>query len=135
MRPQDAIRDVLRKRKEVVLAYLYGSSVKGYARSDSDLDLGILLDERFDADPLYPARIAIEIETQAHINRELDVRLLNGMPPRFLRQVIDGELVFAKDESDRVKFETEVIDSYLDFKPFYDQYDRVRRERLLSGAG
>jgi len=135
MHHKDAIGDVLKKRKEIVLAYLYGSSVKGYARSDSDLDLGILLDEKFDSDPLYPARIAIEIETQARIDRELDVRLLNGMPPRFLRQVIDGELVLARDESERVKFETEVIDSYLDFKPFYDQYDRVRRERLLSEAG
>jgi len=135
MYPKGEIRKLLEKRKEITLAYLYGSFVKGYARADSDLDLGILLDEKFDADPLYQSRIAVEIETQAHIDRELDVRVLNGMPPRFLRQVIDGELIFCKQESERVKFETEVIDSYLDFKPFYDQYDRMRRERLLKDAG
>jgi predicted nucleotidyltransferase len=134
MHPKDKIREVLERRKEVVLAYLYGSSVRGYERADSDLDLGILLREEFDADPLYPARIAMEIETKANIDRELDVRILNGMPPRFLRQVIDGELLFSRDESERVRFETGVIDSYLDFKPFYDQYDQKRRERLLGEA-
>lgn len=132
MNTKDRIKEVLRKRGEVILAYLYGSTVKGYARRDSDLDLGILLEEDFHPDPLYPARIALEIETQARTDREMDVRILNGMPLRFLRQVIDGDLVYSRRESDRVCFETTVVDRYLDFKPFYEQYDRNRRERLLG---
>jgi len=33
-----------------------------------------------------------------------------------------------------VRFETSVIDRYIDFKPFYEQYDEKRRERLLACA-
>lgn len=132
MDAKDRIRELLKKRREVILAYLYGSTVKGYASCESDLDLGILLEQDFQPDPLYPARLALDIETQARTEREVDVRILNGMPPRFLRQVIDGELAYSRDESERVRFETAVIDRYLDFKPFYEQYDRARRERLLG---
>ncbi len=132
---KEKIREVLEGRNEITLAYLYGSSVRGHLRDDSDLDLGIVLNKGFDPDPLYTAQIARKIEMQTHFDRELDVRILNGMPPRFLRQVIDGELVFSRNESERVNFEMQVIDSYLDFKPFYEQYDRKRRERLLSESG
>ena len=132
---KEKIREVLEGRNEIILAYLYGSSVRGHLRDDSDLDLGIVLNKGFDPDPLYTAQIARKIEMQTHFDRELDVRILNGMPPRFLRQVIDGELVFSRNESERVNFEMQVIDSYLDFKPFYEQYDRKRRERLLSESG
>ena len=134
MLDKDQISLLLKNREEVILAYIYGSSVKGHEGSGSDLDLGILLGEKFVAEPLYSARVAREIEKHAHIDRELDVRILNGMPPRFLRQVIDGELIFSRDESERVRFESRVIDTYLDFKPFYEQYDRKRRERLLGEA-
>jgi hypothetical protein len=132
---KEKIREVLEGRNEIILAYLYGSSVRGHLRDDSDLDLGIVLNRGFDPDPLYTAQIARKIEMQTHLDRELDVRILNGMPPRFLRQVIDGELVFSRNKPERVKFEMQVIDSYLDFKPFYEQYDRKRRERLLSESG
>ncbi len=129
---KEQISQVLEAKKEIVLAYIYGSSVKGGSRSDSDLDIGILLEKGFDPGPLYSVRVARKIEMETHVDRELDVRILNGMPPRFLRQVIDGELIFSRDESKRVEFEMQVVDSYLDFKPFYEQYDQKRRERLLS---
>jgi len=32
------------------------------------------------------------------------------------------------------RFETSVIDEYIDFKPFYEQYDEKRRKRLLACA-
>lgn len=38
----EKIREVLKKRPEVLAAYLYGSHAKGYAREGSDLDVAIL---------------------------------------------------------------------------------------------
>lgn len=35
-------------------------------------------------------------------------------------------------ERERVRFETSVIERYVDFKPFYEQYDEKGRERLLG---
>jgi len=133
MKLKMGIREALKGREEVVAAYLYGSTVKGYAGRDSDIDVGLLLREDFEADALYPARVAREIEESCRVGRDADVRILNGRSFRFLYQVLrDGEIVFQRDEEERVKFEMYVVSRYLDFKPFYEQYDEKRRERILG---
>lgn len=130
---REVIREVLGKHEEILVAYLYGSTVKGYSGKTSDVDVGLLLEEDFQPGPLYPARLAGEIREECGLDREVDVRVLNGRSYRFLHQVIkEGEVVFSKDEKERVRFETSVVDAYIDFKPFYDQYDEKRRERLLA---
>lgn len=121
------------RHEEILVAYLYGSIVKGYGGKGSDIDVGLLLKKNFEVEALYPVHIAGEIKEKCGVDQEVDVRILNNRPYRFLRQVIrEGEVVVSTDERERVKFETFVIDRYLDFKPFYDQYDQKRRERLLT---
>ena len=135
MKVKEEIREVLKGRKEIVAAYLYGSTVKGYDREGSDIDVGLLLKEGFTADPLYSARIAGEIKKSCSFDREVDVRILNDRSYRFLHQVIQrGEIILSTDERERVRFETRIIDRYIDLKPFYQQYDEKRRERLLACA-
>lgn len=78
--------------------------------------------------PFYESEIALEIERA--IGRNVDVRVVNGAPIRFINQVLKyGKLIFAKDDKQRVKFETMAIDKYLDFKPFLSEYDRMRNKR------
>lgn len=133
MKLKEQIREVLKEHNEILVAYLYGSMVKGYQGKGSDIDVGILLKKEFEADALYPARIAGEIKEKCSFNQEIDVRILNKRPYRFLHQVItEGELILCTDEREKVRFETSVIDRYIDFKPFYEQYDKKRRERLLT---
>jgi len=127
------IKKVLEGHKEVLVAYLYGSMAKGYAGKRSDIDVGLLLRKNFKAEALYPARIAGEIEEKCRLSRKVDVRILNGRSHRFLYQVIKGgRVILFTDEKEKVKFETSVTDRYIDFKPFYKQYDEKRRERLLE---
>lgn len=133
MKLKEEIGVVLRGREEILVAYLYGSTVRGYGGEGSDIDVGLLLKEDFEAEALYPARIASEIKRRCGLDQEVDVRILNERPYRFLHQVIRwGEVILSTDERERVRFETSVIDGYIDFKPFYEQYDEKRRERLLS---
>jgi len=135
MNLKKGIKQVLKGHKEILVAYLYGSRVKGYEGKGSDIDVGLLLTEDFEAEALYPARIAGEIKEKCGLDQEVDVRILNKRPYRFLHQVIrDGEIILSADERERVRFETSIIDGYIDFKPFYDQYDEKRRERLLACA-
>jgi len=133
MKLKEGIKEALKGHKEILVAYLYGSRVKGYERKESDIDVGLLLKENFEAEALYPARIAREIKEKCGLDQEVDVRILNKRPYRFLHQVIrEGEVILSTDERERVKFETSIIDGYIDFKPFYEQYDEKRRERLLA---
>jgi predicted nucleotidyltransferase len=133
VRLKEGIKEVLKGHEEILVAYLYGSTVKGYRRKGSDVDVGLLLMKDFEAEALYPARIAGEIKEKCGLEQEVDVRILNGRPYRFLRQVIrEGNVILSKYEKERVRFEASVIDRYIDFKPFYEQYDEKRRERLLA---
>ena len=133
MQLKEGIKEVLKAHEEILVAYLYGSTVKGYEGKRSDIDVGLLLKEDFKAEALYPARIAREIKEKCSLDQEVDVRILDERPYRFLHQVIrEGEIILSKDERERVRFETSVIDRYIDFKPFYEQYDEKRRQRLLA---
>jgi len=135
MKLKEGIKEVLKGHKEILVAYLYGSTVKGYEGKGSDIDVGLLLKEDFEVEALYPARISGDIKKKCGLKQEVDVRVLNKRPYRFLHQVIrEGEVILSTDDRERVKFETSVIDGYIDFKPFYEQYDEKRRERLLACA-
>ena len=72
---KEKIREVLKGHEEILVAYLYGSTVKGYGRKESDIDVGLLLRDDFEADALYPAGIAGEIERRCAPAREVDVRI------------------------------------------------------------
>jgi len=121
MKLKDRIKEALKGHGEILVAYLYGSTVKGYGGKGSDIDLGLLLKEGFKAEALYPVRIAGEIKEKCDLHQEVDVRILNRRPYRFLHQVIrGGEVILSAGERERVRFETSVIDGYFDFKPFYE---------------
>jgi len=135
MKLREEIKKVLKGHEEILVAYLYGSMVKGYEGKRSDIDVGLLLKEDFEAEALYLAQVAGEIKEKCGLDREVDVRILDKRPYRFLHQVIkEGGVILCRDEGKRVRFETSVIDGYIDFKPFYEQYDEKRRERLLACA-
>ncbi len=127
------ISKVLQKHEEISVAYLYGSIAKGTTHKDSDIDIGLLLSDEFEPDALYTTRISRELEKKLSLDREVDVRVLNGKPITFQHQVLKhGKEILTRDESERIKFETEVYDRYLDYKPFFDHYNEIRRKRLLA---
>jgi predicted nucleotidyltransferase len=127
------LRRALEPHKEVIVAYLYGSSVKGYAQEDSDIDVGLLLDECYQQEVLYPEALARKIEKETRLNRAIDIRILNKRNPRFQYRVIsEGELIISRDEGKRAQFEAKVASMYLDMKPFHETYDMYRSMRLRN---
>ena len=130
----ESLKSVISEHEEVIAAYLYGSAAQGIMRADSDIDVGILLADDATPDYRYGVRMAGEIQSRCRLGREVDLRVLNRRPVRFLNQVLRyGILVFVRDEKKRVEFETGVLKEYLDFKPFLMEYDRERRRRLIYG--
>ena len=127
----EKMQNVFSEHDEIVAAYLFGSYAEGYARGDSDIDIGLLLSDNSNIGAMYPVHVAGELEDATGTKREMDVRILNNGTLRFLHQVLKGRLLFCRDDKKRVDFETSAIDRYLDFKPFLDDYDRMRKERLL----
>lgn len=127
----EKISRTLSAHDEIVAAYVFGSYAKGYERPDSDLDIGLLLTHDEEGGGLYPERIAGELKDALQTKRDIDVRILNRGTLRFLHQVLNGRLIFCRDDKKRIEFETSTIRKYLDFKPFLEEYDRMRKERIL----
>ncbi|MDI6826470.1 MAG: nucleotidyltransferase domain-containing protein [Candidatus Aenigmarchaeota archaeon] len=126
----EKVRDVLRKRKEILFAYLYGSFAKDEQRRESDVDVGVFLRGGFQGGTFYEVELSLEIERRAGI-KNVEVVVLNDKPLRFLNQVLRyGKLIVSNNERERIKFETFVTKSYIDFKPYYEEYDKARVRRL-----
>lgn len=124
------IKKVIERHEEIIFAYLYGSLAKGEKRKKSDIDIGIFLKEGFKRDVFYECQIALEIEKETKL-KNVEVVVLNERPLRFLNQVLRyGKLISSKDEKRRVEFETFITKRYIDFRPYYDEYDKLRMKRL-----
>jgi predicted nucleotidyltransferase len=124
------VKKVIKKHGEITFAYLYGSLAKGEERRSSDVDVGVFLERNFKRKVFYEAQLALEIEKEAKL-RNVEVVVLNGKSLRFLNQVLRyGKLIISRNEKERIKFETFVTKSYIDFKPYYEEYDRLRVKRL-----
>ncbi|MEA1924553.1 MAG: nucleotidyltransferase domain-containing protein [Candidatus Altiarchaeota archaeon] len=123
--------DVIRDHDEIMAGYLYGSFAKGGYDERSDVDIGLLLVRDYVPDPLYESRISLEFDKC--IGGGVEARVLNGRDIIFLHQVLRyGRLIFSRAERERIEFESYVYSRYLDFIPFFREYNRVRAGRLLQ---
>lgn len=123
----------IEKDPEILFAYIFGSYAKGTQNERSDIDIAVYLrdESSLERDPLYPSRLAINIERALVEKRTVDVRVLNGSTLRFRNQVLRfGKLLFSRDEKKRIGFETSSLSQYYDFKPHLELYDAARKVRL-----
>lgn len=113
--------------KEVDIAYIFGSFLEG--NEFNDIDVALLLSEELGMDPYkslkFSLKVASELERQIKPRFEFDVRVLNIAPIEFQFEVIrKGCIIFYRDESTRIDYESEVISTYLDLKYMYDFLDK-----------
>jgi|GEM_PF-450369 len=124
---------------ELLGVYVFGSTVRGTARPDSDLDIGVLFRQPCSVkDPLHCFAAAQRIG--AHIGRVLvkamDVLLLNGASLELVYAVIaHGICCYAPDVDARLEREAVLRGMYFDFKPFLIQLRRRYLERLEPQLG
>jgi len=131
----DALRRFLQSRHDVRLAYLYGSRARGQAGPDSDWDIGVLFDPPPE-DPLATEQLALDLARALGIPSDrVDLRDLQHADARFLFFVLrDGRCVHARDEADRIDFETRALSKYYDFLPHMEEQDRAQRERFRRAS-
>ncbi len=120
------LKKVLENHREISFVYLYGSRARGDYNDRSDIDVGVYLSRDFKPDIFYEARLSEEIEREAKV-KNVEVVVLNNKPIRFLNQVLRyGRLILSRDEKERVKFETFITKTYIDMKPYFLEYDKMR---------
>ena len=122
---------IIKKRREklpvifadhpVMMAYLFGSVVDGYARPSSDVDIALVLSPDFKSSAyermLLEFEIASQIEKTCGI-KQADMRTINQAPLTVRGSILtEGVLLFSRDEVFRVDYEVYTRSRYFDFQP------------------
>lgn len=118
------------KKYQIKLMTIYGSQVNGKTHQNSDLDIGILLNQ----DPeSFQTLLATQSELEKIFdNYKLDVRYLNNAKPFFLFEAVyKGKLLFG-GSYDYAKLCARVFKQFIDTKPLRDLRDQIIKDRQLK---
>lgn len=120
-------------KDSIKLAYLFGSTVRGDTGRLSDVDIGVLLDEkiskkdRFDLELILMGEIAILIK-----KNKIDLIVLNEAPLLLAYNIIKSGIILKSDETARVKFETKILSKYMDERYYIKRHTEETLNRIAE---
>src|SRR2546425_893297 len=100
----------------------------------TDIDIAILLMEQIKSDQFLDYQLYFFSELAKRLESDnIDVVILNQASLLLKLQVIKyGQILFSRDEKQRVSFETKAVMDYLDFKKFDDIQNQALSRRLYG---
>lgn len=108
----------VKKDKQVLALFLFGSVARGDNYKGSDIDVGIVLKDNFSAKDL--TRLKIEY---FNLYSDLDIHIFQQMPIYIKKRIIkEGKLLFCRDEDALYKIAFSVISEFSTFEYFYRDY-------------
>ena len=117
----------------IVSVYLFGSYARHAPHRESDVDIAVLLDRAMypDAADTFGLRVRLTSELRSALGREVDVVVLNDVPPLFGRRIVeDGRrLACADAETDRA-FTVQIKIRAADVLPWYRRYARMKLDAI-----
>lgn len=127
------IQNYFAKQKDVVAVYLYGSFAKGTTHKRSDMDFGVLFNPTIKTyDRL--GKIINDL-SDIGLSAEIDARNLNlDDSPVFLMNVLQGQLIYSRDEAFRIIFETSAMNEFYDTQRLRDISYFYMKKRLEEGS-
>jgi len=111
----------------VLFAYLYGSYARGEAIPQSDIDIAVFVRKDFPDDDYLNLELNLSIELdKLGLGAETEVRVINRLPLLMRGEILtEGHLIYCRDDSTRVEFETATRDEYFDFLPVHREYQKA----------
>lgn len=111
--------EVCRRQTWIIAMWVFGSTAKGSARSDSDIDIAVLADNATSDLPIL--QIITELEKAS--GRRVDVVLLNRAGDLLRYEVRKhGRLLFERNSIVRKNFEIQCRKSFEDFLHIHQRY-------------
>ena len=126
----EKLENIFSNQIEVKAAYLFGSYARGEQKTDSDIDIGILLDENFDR------IIKLDLLTSLTENGfdDVDLVILNNASILLKYEIVkNNNLIYSRSDFDTSSYFSKIIRLYLDFKPYLEVQREYLKERILNG--
>jgi predicted nucleotidyltransferase len=122
-------------KDSVILAYLFGSTVRGDAGRLSDVDIGVLLDEKLSKEDRFDLELKLISEIAILIKKnKIDLVVLNEAPLLLAHNIIKDGIVLKSDEAERVKFETKILSMYIDEKYYIKRHTEETLKRIAEAG-
>ncbi len=120
-------------KDSVILAYLFGSTVRGDAGRLSDVDIGVLMDENLSKIDRFELELKLMGEIAALIKKnKIDIVVLNEAPLLLAYNIIKDGIILKSSEKERVKFETKILSMYLDEKYYIKRHTEETLKRIAE---
>ncbi len=102
----------LSKEPKIKLAYVLGSVISGRAKTDSDFDLAIIVDNASKIDYEYIHTLISDI----NFPKDLDLSVVDkNSSPLFLFQIVStGQCIYQRSEKEKIAFEAFTLGNYYD---------------------
>ena len=120
------------KKLNVSLIYLFGSSIIGTERAESDIDLGVVFEK---PEGIKNTMILFEelyqSLSQDFPDRDLDIVFLDFVPLTLQFEVVTtGKVIYRVSREFEYDYKEKIIKEYIDFKPLLDVQDQILLERI-----
>ena len=107
---EDNIKEFLIGKLSPFLIVIFGSTVKGTTRIDSDIDIAYLSDFHYTDYDLF----LIKEELASLLNKDVDLIDLNNATTVFQAQIItSGKVIYCTDQNKRMAFELLTLKKYV----------------------
>lgn len=119
---------------KIDLLYLFGSEARGTAHAESDIDIGVLFNKKID--PKNYIKLEgelIGIFANIYPKKEINAVNLNLASP-ILRQavILEGELLYKKDDTKRILFEIKTLQEYEEYSHLANIYNKFLKIRIKN---
>ncbi|MCS7202791.1 MAG: nucleotidyltransferase domain-containing protein [Dictyoglomus sp.] len=120
------------KELKIGIIYIFGSSVLGTEREDSDIDIGVVfLDPNILENSLEIYNQLYEILSPLFPEKELDIVFLDKAPLTLKFEVVStGRILYTFSEDFSANYKEKIVKEYIDFKPLLEEQDKALLERI-----
>ena len=123
------IKKIFAKEKDILLAYIFGSQLRGKTGPLSDYDFAVFLSQK----PSFQFKYKLKNILVNVLNTgQVDLIILNDAPVELKYKVIaTGKIIFQKNSAAKVDFEADTLSRYFDYLPVL----RAQKMDILKPKG
>ena len=120
------IKNYFQTTTEVLCVYLFGSFAAGKENKMSDVDLGVIFDEKIIKEDFGDKVLDYIADLSELSKREVDVVALNSAFPFLKFQILkSGQRIYEREGREDHCFEVKAINEYFDYLPYRQRMEKA----------